>query len=1632
MPSVLTAPQTPTLSAYRGRHAGETVVVCGCGSSLVTLSHPQRFVTIGVNDVGRLFQPDYLVVVNPRQQFQAERFRHVEESRARALFTQLDLGVRHPNIVRFQLGRRAGTDFSNPNVLHYTNNSPYVALCLALHMGARRIGLIGVDFTDHHFFAHTNKHPLEAQLPQIDREYRQLYEACARQGIEIFNLSAASRLTAFPKLPLAEFQADAHPAPPLNIVSYATTPVAGVPLILSRSIAARTPHACRTVWATHTYGNGVAFDSDIEWDRAPQAAQAALEGARLVIVHNGKLDPRHRALLAGKPILTMAHNYLWNVDSTFVQQGFPGVVVGQYQATLAEFEGWQPVPNPVPLWDPAFQPEPKPPEVTICYTPSGRHESYPPSHRLYWHSKGFDSTMRVLEKLVRTHGIRLEVLRRGPVPHAESLAMKRRSHIVIDECVTGSYHRNSLEGLALGCVVVNGIGRLPAVADVFRRCSGVSEVPFVSAGLDDLESVLRALIEQGTAALATAGARNRLWMEEHWDFANQWKRFWEPAVAQALDRAAKPNAPVSIRTNGTHREEDAMGNESVLAALKSGLSAVVCHGGKDRLPHLSASLANLRQCQGVDEIVVVEMGDSPWAEDTARKWADKYVFIPNGDVFERARSLNTGTALAEYDLVLWKDNDLIVPPGFIAAAVAEMRTRQLDFLIPYTAVHYLSEADSGRVMQGALSPHDCKPAKTFHAVRQNCGAAGLVRRSFVLRYGGMSEEFRGWGGEDDAWWHKAQLLGRASISGRRDQFLFHLYHAHSGSNGDGSQIAANPYYPQNLALLKSTRTLRTRDAFLKRFPPAATLSGVWANRRVLVVGEAPDANPEWPADRVCADLGRLFGIAAEHRFTANGDGSWLHHAVAHPPEALVLAGLNLASQFLSREELSHLWPRTLVVLPGDEPAESPEILGRAAAILPLRASAAQSLEDAGLRPWMPNRIPQQPRAGLSAAFELLQPLSILLGGAMPRKVKKTAKAVPTETPKPRIAGSSADLPVWLYWEGECPAWIEACRRTITAHAPDVRLLSPAEFDKLRDADRDIDLQRLQTAHRADFIRAFLLARYGGLWIDADCIVMQSLKPVLALLDRFDLVAHRERSGYASNGFLASRPGGAIASALYRRICEILRSHRPIGWISLGGEPLTELLKAPGAAWHEMECERVQPICWSNPGAFFASADDAAHSAAFDPHAICYMLSNTEVQRFQAANPSADLLRQDTFFSYLVRKSLQGAEAPSRDAGPAFQQVPFCLEAIAALQPQRVLDIGTGTGRWGVLIRDFCAQPRQQGAADAPVLQIERVEPFAESPVEASQRPQYTSVGTPVGDDMSAIFHRGWDLILIGDILDRWPKEAGRNVLEQALDAAAYVLVNNSIQSAPSQSCWTLADLLETDPVRHAVFTGRQDYGSFLLSRHDPKGLRPASPLAEIFSRHIDVYVRTGDESLSGPGSSLYHTGEIRQRLPLLFQELDIASLLDAPCGDFNWMRHVALPQVEYTGVDIVPALIERNQKQYGGPRRQFLTLDLTRSPLPKADLVQCRDCLPHLAYEDIFRVLRNFKRSGATYLLTTTFERLPRNTDIATGGWRPLNLERAPFHFPKPLRMVNEKCQEAGGMYADKSLALWKIEALPL
>jgi hypothetical protein len=208
---------------------------------------------------------------------------------------------------------------------------------------------------------------------------------------------------------------------------------------------------------------------------------------------------------------------------------------------------------------------------------------------------------------------------------------------------------------------------------------------------------------------------------------------------------------------------------------------------------------------------------------------------------------------------------------------------------------------------------------------------------------------------------------------------------------------------------------------------------------------------------------------------------------------------------------------------------------------------------------------------------------------------------------------------------------------------------------------------------------------------------------------------------------------------------------------------------------------------------------------------------------------------------------------------------------------------------------------------------------------------------------------------------------------------------------------------------------------------------------EHFAAHIFTKIyktnHWGDRwSVSGPSSSLLATDRIREPIERLIQDLELGTILDIPCGDHLWMNQVNLGACNYIGGDIVEELLQNTSQRYGGGGKRFLVLDIMKTRLPKTDLILTRDCLVHFSFRAIGKALRNIKASGSKYLLTTSYPSLTTNEDIRTGGWRPLNLTAAPFHFPEPLLLIRDDYADPrdwDGQNGDKNLGLWLVDSLP-
>jgi hypothetical protein len=197
-----------------------------------------------------------------------------------------------------------------------------------------------------------------------------------------------------------------------------------------------------------------------------------------------------------------------------------------------------------------------------------------------------------------------------------------------------------------------------------------------------------------------------------------------------------------------------------------------------------------------------------------------------------------------------------------------------------------------------------------------------------------------------------------------------------------------------------------------------------------------------------------------------------------------------------------------------------------------------------------------------------------------------------------------------------------------------------------------------------------------------------------------------------------------------------------------------------------------------------------------------------------------------------------------------------------------------------------------------------------------------------------------------------------------------------------------------------------------------------------------------DISLSGAGSDRKVAAPYVQYVLDTVAKNDISSVLDIGHGDWEmWPPH-SFEGIDYTGVDVAGGLSEQVAARYATPSRKFRSLDAVQDPLPQADLVLLKEVLQHLSNDEIEAVLRKLTRyrmviicsdikhpswrwwalrDGSQALLGGRFRAFAsrfkgavrasdENADIDAGGYRPLNLEKAPWDLEKlGLRIVDKK-----------------------
>jgi SAM-dependent methyltransferase len=197
----------------------------------------------------------------------------------------------------------------------------------------------------------------------------------------------------------------------------------------------------------------------------------------------------------------------------------------------------------------------------------------------------------------------------------------------------------------------------------------------------------------------------------------------------------------------------------------------------------------------------------------------------------------------------------------------------------------------------------------------------------------------------------------------------------------------------------------------------------------------------------------------------------------------------------------------------------------------------------------------------------------------------------------------------------------------------------------------------------------------------------------------------------------------------------------------------------------------------------------------------------------------------------------------------------------------------------------------------------------------------------------------------------------------------------------------------------------------LCGRWDGRGVEEVMQknLSDVFTYIYDANAWQDPETRSGIGST-------RLEIPKLLSTLEVERILDAGCGDWNWMSRINLQDYKISACDLVTKMIANNINAYGR-QALFFVADITKDDLPEVDLILCRTVLFHLSFENIHKALRNFR---SKYLLMTNHPHVVENQDMQDGGFRRLNFCAAPFLMPEPDISIRD------GSGDDGYLCLWR------
>ncbi len=237
--------------------------------------------------------------------------------------------------------------------------------------------------------------------------------------------------------------------------------------------------------------------------------------------------------------------------------------------------------------------------------------------------------------------------------------------------------------------------------------------------------------------------------------------------------------------------------------------------------------------------------------------------------------------------------------------------------------------------------------------------------------------------------------------------------------------------------------------------------------------------------------------------------------------------------------------------------------------------------------------------------------------------------------------------IFLYWDNKpgvkTPEYISMCQETIEKNKGDGIKLNIVNKNNITDYldDLPVNLFKLkEIAHVADYVRIALLVRYGGIWLDSDCILLKSLNPIFEKLKQYEYVGYSWKDLQPSLGFMASiKDCKFLSEHLFaiRKKIDRLTQFNNLRWQEFGYDSLWNITPKYRKDIFLYEHKYFSPIHFSKSVRSFLEYDS---SESFN-HCFSVMLFNKMFSHSNLSNlTKQEILKCNNLLSTLLKKALK--------------------------------------------------------------------------------------------------------------------------------------------------------------------------------------------------------------------------------------------------------------------------------------------------------------------------------------------------------------------------------------------------------